>query len=101
MSARVRPLARALCLAVICTVVLATRVYVDFERVRVRLVTEPTAPDGQSVTIPLRNQNQLAGLPAAVILRVRAGTDPASITAALDGRQITQATVPAGERCGD
>ena len=97
MSARVRPLARALCLAVICTVVLATRVYVEFERVRVRLVTEPTAPDGQSVTIPLRNQNQLAGLPAAVILRVRAGTDPASLTASLDGRQITQATVPAGD----
>ena len=39
-------LALSVSLAVVCVAVLGTRVYVDFERVRVRLVTAPRPAEG-------------------------------------------------------
>ena len=66
-----RAIAWPLLLAAICVTVLGTRVYVDFERVRVRVVTSSRPADGSSLIVPLRNQQELAGLPVAIILRIQ------------------------------
>lgn len=84
-----------LLLALVCVAVLGSRVYVDFERVRARLVTTARPAEGAALTVPLRNQDRLAGLPVAIIARIRGDAEPLDITISLDGRQLVQATVPA------
>ncbi len=58
-------------LAIACTAVLATSVYVDFDRVRLRVVNGPLPERGTSLSIPLPDLTPVAGSPAAVIIRVQ------------------------------
>jgi hypothetical protein len=88
-------LAFSVSLAVVCVAVLGARVYIDFERVRVRVVTAPRAAEGLSMTVPLRDQDRLDGRPIAVIVRIRGAAERTDVSVALDGRPLVQATVPA------
>jgi hypothetical protein len=81
-------------LAAVCLAVLATRVPLEFERVRFRIITTPTPALGQSLTVSLPELSQLAGSPAAVIMRLRGGSQPIGITLALNGAAISNVVVP-------
>ena len=50
--------------------VLYARVYLQFDRVRVKVVTTEHRPSGGSVVAPLPDLSGLAGSPPAVILRL-------------------------------
>jgi hypothetical protein len=97
MTSRARPLAFSAGLAALCVAVLGARVYVDFERVRVRLVTSPQPAEGLSMSVPLRDQARLDGRPIAVIVRVRGGAEPADVSVALDGRPLVAGEVAANQ----
>ncbi|HJR60600.1 MAG TPA: mannosyltransferase family protein, partial [Vicinamibacterales bacterium] len=91
-----RRLGISVLLAALCMGVLATRVYEDFERVRVRLITAPRVAEGSAVTIGLAGQTgRLTGQPVAVILRVQGASEPTDVAISLDGRRLARATVPA------
>ena len=77
-----------------CLAVLATRVPLEFERVRFRIVTAPTPALGQSLPVSLPELSRLAGSPAAVIMRLRGGPQPTGITLALNGTAISNVVVP-------
>ena len=84
-------------LAIACTAVLATSVYVDFNRVRLRVVTGPLLERGTSLSIPLPDLTPVAGSPAAVIIRVQGDVEPSRVAVSLDGVRIADITVRAGE----
>ncbi len=57
-------------LAGCCATVLYARVYQQFDRVRVKVVTTEHRPSGGSVVVPLPDLSGLAGFPPAVVLRL-------------------------------
>jgi hypothetical protein len=80
-------------LAVLCVAVLGTRSYVDFDRVRVRFVTQPRPADAVSMTVPLGPQPRLHARPVAIILAVY-GDAGGEVSVALDGSHIGTVRVP-------
>src|SRR5262245_29324469 len=83
-------------LAAACLAVLATRVPLEFARIRVRAVTAPTpALTEPSVTVQLPDGSRLAGSPSAVIVRLRGAAEQARLTLALDGERLTDVDLPA------
>jgi hypothetical protein len=85
-----------LLLAALCAAVAASRVYLDFERVRFRVVTAPVQPTDDGLTVPLPDLTRLAASRAAIVLRLRSADTPADVAVALDGRRIGRVEVPAG-----
>ena len=57
-------------LAGCCATVLYARVYQQFDRVRVKVVTTERRPSGGSVVVPLPDLSGLAGFPPVVVLRL-------------------------------
>jgi hypothetical protein len=86
----------SLLLAALCAAVAASRVYLDFDRVRVRVVTTPLPATDDRLTVPLPDLTRLASSRAAIVLRLRAAGTPADVTVALDGRRLGRVAVPAG-----
>ena len=58
-------------LAGCCAVVLHTRVYERFDRVRIRVVTSALQSDDGAVVVPISEAISLAGMPTALILRLQ------------------------------
>jgi hypothetical protein len=81
-------------LATICLIVLVTSADVGFERIRTRQFASPAAGDATEAIVPLRNVDRLVGSPVAVILRVRAGDEPTTLTIALDGARLATVEAP-------
>lgn len=81
-------------LAAACLIVLATRVPLEFERVRFRVITAPRPAEGQSLSVSLPDSGPLAGSPAAVVLRLRGGTASTRIALGLDGTAIADIDLP-------
>ncbi len=82
-------------LAAVCVAVLSTRVYEQFERVRVRLLSSSRIAEGPLMAIDLPADRRLSGQPAALIVRVTGGLEPTTLTVALDGRELARKAVPA------
>ena len=64
------PFVLLLTIAGCCATILYTRVYTDFERVRVRVVTTERASSQQAVVVSLPDLSGLAEFPTAVVLRL-------------------------------
>jgi hypothetical protein len=79
-----------------CLAVLATRVYLDFERIRFRVVTAARTADEPVMSVPLPDLSRLSGSPAAVILRLHGTTEPVNLTVALDATPLTRLVVAPG-----
>jgi len=95
-KAHIARLVLSCCLAAICVLVLGDHVYRSFNRIRVRVVTQPTPAHGSSMVIPLpEDVGRLTGQPIAVILRVGGTSEPLDFTLSLDGRQLAGFSVPA------
>jgi hypothetical protein len=75
-------------------IVLATRVPLEFERVRFRVITAPRPAEGQSLSVSLPDPGSLAGSPAAVVVRLRGGTASTRIALGLDGTAIADIVLP-------
>lgn len=80
-------------LAGCCATVLYARVYLQFDRVRVKVVTTEHRPSSGSVVVPLPDLSGLDGFPPAVVLRLEnrdrvATTVSVSINAAELGRVV-------------
>ena len=75
---------------------LATQVYVGFERTRFRVVTAPRAAHGPALTIPLPDLTPLAGHPAAVVIHIGGATEPLGVTLAVDGQPFAEVRVDPG-----
>jgi hypothetical protein len=85
----------ALFLAAICVAVLASHLFVEFERVRYQIAVPPQAGDQPSVAVPLPDLRRLSDAPAAIVLRFSGGDQPSRLTVALAGAPITEIAVPA------
>jgi len=89
---------RALALASALCFVFVTRVFVDFDAVRIKLVQRPAVPSNGRTTIdmpPARGHDAIPA-PAALIARIRNDSaTAAAFTVAVDGRAVCQRTVSA------
>jgi hypothetical protein len=85
-----------LLLASACLAVLATRVAPGFERIRFRVVTEPRIARDPVMAVGLPDLTRLSGSPAAVVVRLRGSTEPATVAIALSDAHVTTVTVPPG-----
>ncbi|MCC7417673.1 MAG: hypothetical protein IT176_11075 [Acidobacteria bacterium] len=89
---------RASLLGATCLAVLATHVHFGFSRVRLFPQVPAHAVDVRSVVVPLPDMERLAGIRAAIVLRVRGGAQAAPLSIALDDHPIAQAVAPAGRQ---
>ncbi len=81
-------------LAGCCAVVLYSRVYLDFQRVRVSLVREETVPAGGSVLVPLPDLSGLEGQATAIIIRLaNEQPEPMSVTVLVGNNQLARFVV--------
>jgi hypothetical protein len=87
----------SLLLAAICAGVAASRVYLDFERVRLRVVTTPVVASDEEVTVQLPDLTRLASSRMAIVARLRGVSDPTDLVVWLDGRRLARLTVPADD----
>ena len=78
-------------LAGCCATAFHARVYQQFDRVRIRVVTsEVQAVDG-SVVVPLPDLTSLAGMPTAIVLRVQNGsTETRTVALVVRGAEVDQ-----------
>lgn len=84
--------------AAICLVVLATRVAVEFPRIRIRVITAPTsAPQDPTIAVPLPDLSELTGSPAAIVIRLRGALEPTRITVTFDSRPVADVLLPASD----
>ena len=84
--------------AAICLVVLATRVAVEFPRIRIRVITAPTsAPEDPTIAVPLPDLSELTGSPAAIVIRLRGALEPTRITVTFDSRPVADVLLPASD----
>lgn len=85
-------------LAAQCAAVFVFRTYTDetFERVRMRVVKEPVAATGPTLTVAVPDLLALQGQPSALIARLRAPSD-ADVTVRLGETILGEVSVPAGE----
>jgi hypothetical protein len=86
-------------LAGCCAAVLYARTYVDFERIRIRVVTTAQpAVDGR-ITVPLPRAPKLAGQPASVVLRLENHANASrAVAVTVDGAEVARTTLgPARE----
>ncbi|HXW05024.1 MAG TPA: glycosyltransferase family 39 protein [Vicinamibacterales bacterium] len=86
----------SLVLAAVCVASLALGVHTGLERVRLRVVTEPSPAQGTSLAIPLPDLSPLAAEPAALIVRLQGGAAASRIAVILDGVRLVEVDVPAG-----
>jgi hypothetical protein len=85
----------AVVLALACVAVLAARVPLEFSRIRFRVVPEPMpAAQTPSVAVALPDLSTLADAPAAVVIRIQGGEQPATLNIALDDGRIADVVVP-------
>ena len=84
-------------LAAVCAAVASSRVYSEFERVRLRVVTSPVTADEQVLTIVLPDLTRLASRRTAFVLRLHGGAEGTDVAVSLNGRRVTRAVVPAGQ----
>lgn len=80
-------------LAACCLLVLATHVYVGFERIRLRVVSTPQTAREATLAVPLPDLTALVGSPAAVIVRLRGTEDPTQLDVALDDELLADVTL--------
>lgn len=92
-----RPSFLSVALAGVIVLVLGTSVYTGFERVRFRVVTVPMMADEASVSIPLPDLRPLAASPAALVLRLRGGSEPAVVRVSLDGDPVADVGLARGQ----
>ncbi len=90
-----RRAALSVLLALGCVLVLATRVAVEFDRIRTRPVTKPQPAVEPTLAVPLPDLQRFVGEPAAVIVRLRGTTEATNVRLSLDGAPIATVTVPA------
>jgi hypothetical protein len=79
----------AIVLALLCAVVLGSRVYLDFERVRVRLITTPYAVDEPTVHVRLPDLSKIGNGHPALVVHLRGAAEEASVSIALGDQQLT------------
>jgi hypothetical protein len=82
-------------LAAICVAVLASHVFIEFERVRYQVAVAPQAGDQTTVVVPLPDLRRLAEAPAAIVLRFSGADQPTRVTIAIDGAPVAEIAVPA------
>ena len=83
-------------LAATCLGILATRVPLGFERIRFRVLTAPIPAQDHSVSVPLPDVSDLAGDPAAIVIRFGGAAEPTELALALDGTSIGAVSLPVG-----
>lgn len=86
----------ALLIALMSILVLATRVDLDFERVRTG-ISGPRAPEAGRLSFDLQDLGRLAGAPVALVVRIRGGADAVTVRVLFDGAPVASATVAAGD----
>lgn len=91
-----RRIVYGLLLASVCLAVLGTRVSPGFDRTRFLVVTAPRLAQQPVLSVPLPDLTRLSGAPAAVVVRLRGTTEPATVTIALDATHVKTVTVPPG-----
>jgi hypothetical protein len=84
-------------LAVLCILVLAMRVDLDFERVRIR-VPIGSPPAGDRVALDVPDLTRLAGVPAALVVQATGGATPADLEVRFDGTVVGRTRLAAGGR---
>ena len=84
----------AVCLAAMCFGVLAAHVQFGFERIRVRLAVPRTSQEATTI-VALPDLTRLAGLPVAIVARLRGGLEPTRLTVTLDETPVAAIVVPA------
>ena len=78
-----------------CATVLYARVYLQFDRVRVRVVTTERRPSGGSVVAPLPDLSGLAGFPPVVVLRLENRDRVATtVRVSLNDAELAHAVLP-------
>ena len=80
-----------------CATVLYARVYLEFERVRIKVVTaeRPVASSGGSLTVRLPNLSQFAGSPAAIVVGLANNTALGKTVAiAVDDEELARVLLP-------
>jgi hypothetical protein len=91
-----RRIVYSLLLASVCLAVLATRVSPGFDRTRFLVVTAPRLAQQPVLSVALPDLTRLSGAPAAVVVRLRGTTEPATVAIALDAAHVKTVTVPPG-----
>ncbi len=86
-----------LALAAATLSVLATRVPLDFGRIRFRVVTSPIPAKDGSVSVSLPDLSALAGTPAAIVIRLQGATEPTELALTLDRASIGAVSLAAGQ----
>jgi hypothetical protein len=87
----------AVLLAALSAAVAASRVYHDFERVRLRVITSPLHAATSELYVALPDLTPLAASRAAFVLRLRGTSVPADLVVSFDGRRLARLSLPAGE----
>ena len=91
------PFVLLLALAGCCATVLYTRVYTQFERVRIRVVTTERASLQRTVIVSLPDLSDLAGFPTAVVLRLEnRGLVDRTVTFSVKDMDLGRRLLPSG-----
>ena len=84
-------LTRVLLLTVLagcCATVLYAQVYLQFDRVRIKVVTTERPSTQGSVVVSLPDLTRLAGIPAAIILRLENGEIARTVTISINDTEV-------------
>jgi hypothetical protein len=98
---RWRILSSASLVAVLCALVLWSRVYVDFDGVRMKVLQEPRPATRGEVRVTLPESPRFGRLSPPVVLIAtlhNPRAHPSTIVASLNGERIGAATLPPGDR---
>jgi hypothetical protein len=90
-----RRLVWSVLLACLCVSALGTSAFVEFERVRVRVVKTPVLAEHPTLALTLPDLSRFGGQPTAFILRLAAPAEQADVQASLDGVPVGRIRVPA------
>ena len=91
-----RRLAWSVFLACLCASALGTSAFIEFERVRVRVIKAPVLAEHPTLALTLPDLSRFGGQPTAFILRLAAPTEQTDVQASLDGVPVGRIRVPAG-----
>jgi hypothetical protein len=77
--------------------VLATSVFLEFERVRIGVVDAPRPSVTRAVTVALPDLTRLAGAPVAIVARVRnLGPEPRTVTLSIETMELARRVIAPG-----
>ena len=89
----------SLLLGAYCATVLAARVDVDFERVRVRVVEANLAPSRGSIAVSLPDVSRLDGKPVAIVLHLEnRDPTPRTVRITLGGSELAEVSLAPSRR---